>query len=88
MLGIDRVGIDLVELCAGGSCEYTNKKVKINNFLLIGLEMIWLEIIGLEIIGLDMTRLEKIRLEVIGLEMIGLEIIVYPQNLYEVTIYL
>ena len=28
------------KLCAGGNCEYTKKYLKINKFLLVGLEMI------------------------------------------------
>ena len=53
-MGFDRAGILSIL-----------KSLKINKFLLFGLEMIGLEVIGLDMIGL----------EVIGLEMIGLEMI-------------
>ena len=63
---------------SGGNCEYTKKNLKINKFLLIGLEMIRLDMIGLEMIVLEMIRLEMIRLEMIGLEMIGFhKLVVY-----------
>ena len=53
---------------SGGNCEYTKKNLKINKFLLIGLEMIRLEMIGLDMIGLDMIGLDMIGLEVIRLD--------------------
>ena len=48
------MGIDLVRIVS------IPKNLKINNFLLIGLEMIGLYMIGLKVIGLDRIGLEMI----------------------------
>ena len=60
-MGIDRVGIDRVEIDSDlelirfgidrGELRVYQKNVKINKFLLIGLEMIGLEMIELDMIG-------------------------------------
>ena len=55
-----KVGIDSDGNRSGGNCarvgivSIPKKTLKINKFLLIGLEMIGLDMIGLEMIGLEM----------------------------------
>ena len=66
-MGIDRVGVDSAWNCARLGIVSIPKNLKINKFILIGLEMIGLEMIGLEVIGLEMIGLDMIGLEMIGL---------------------